>query len=87
MRRKIAESSRNSDRKVFIRCYITGSSEKLGFVIQSKTDRKVAVSCLWNGVDVLAVLPTGFGKSLILKALRFVASNDHATAMGLYPSE
>ena len=42
-----------------IRYFKTGFSEKLGFEIQLKTDHKVAVGCLLDGVDVFAVLQTG----------------------------
>ena len=53
----------------FLFTIITGFSEKLGLQIQLKTDQKVAVSCLWDDLDVLAILSTGFGMSLILKSL------------------
>ena len=42
------------------------------------------LGCLLDGADVLAVLTTGFSKSLILKAFVVaskMASNDHATTM------
>ena len=51
-------------------------------MIQLKTDQKIAVSFLLDGVDVLAVSPTGFGKSLIFKAFVMaskMANNGHAT--------
>ena len=65
----------------------TGFSEKLGFEIRLKTDKKV-VSFLLDTVDVLAVRPTGFGKSLIFQAFVMASkmeSNDHATAMVYIP--
>ena len=44
--------------------------EKLGFEIQLKTDQKVAVRCLLDGVNVLAIYwSTDFGKSLIFQPL------------------
>ena len=62
----------------------TGFLEKLGFKIQMKTDHKVAVGCLLDGVDVFAVLQTGFGQSLVFQAFVMtskMASNYHATAI------
>ena len=53
-----------------------------------KTDPKVAVSCLLDGVDVLAVLTTGFGNSLIFQAFVMaskMASNDHTAAVVYIP--
>ena len=52
----------------FLFSIITGFLEKLGFEIQLKTDQKVTISCFGDGVDVLAVLPTGFSKCLILNS-------------------
>ena len=50
-----------------IRYFKTGFSEELGLKIQLMTDHKVAVGCLLDGVNVFAVLQTGFGKSLIFQ--------------------
>ena len=55
------------------------------FEVQWKTDQKVAVRMTF---DVLTVLPSGFGKSLLFQALVMaskMASNDHATAMVYMP--
>ena len=60
----------------------------MGFEIQLKTDHKVAVGCLLDGVDVFAVLQTGFGKSVVFQAFVMaskMASNYHATAMVYTP--
>ena len=64
----------------------TGFSEKLGFGIQLKTD-KVGVGCLLDGVDVFAVLQTGFGKSLIFQAFVMASkmASNYATAMVYTP--
>ena len=37
--------------------------QKLGFSIQLRKEPNVAVNCLLDGKDVLAVLPTSFGNS------------------------
>ena len=42
-------------------------SELLGGLIL-KEERKLAVEALMSGKDVLAVLPTGFGKSVIYQS-------------------
>ena len=53
--------------KFLIVLFKTEFSEKMGLDIKLKTAQKVAVSCLLDGADVLAVLPTGFDKSLIFQ--------------------
>ena len=48
--------------------HLVGKKEKLRFErrrIQLKTEQELAVTVLLDGKDVLAVLPTGYGKSLI----------------------
>ena len=48
--------------------HLVGKKEKLRFErrrIQLKTEQELAVTVLLDGKDVLAVLPTGSGKSLI----------------------
>ena len=37
--------------------------QKLGFSIRLRKEQNVAVNCLLDGKDVLAVLPTSFGNS------------------------
>ena len=48
--------------------HLVGKKGKLRFErrrIQLKTEQELAVKVLLDGKDVLAVLPTGYGKSLI----------------------
>ena len=60
--RKITESSRKNDRDEIFNSILSGILEKLGIEIQLNTDPEVAVSCLLDHVDVLAVTPTGFAR-------------------------
>ena len=75
MRSKIAEDGGRSLR-----------DEILGFEIQLNTDQEVDVKYLWDSVDVLAVLPNSFSKSLIFQAFVMaskMASNDHTAALDI----
>ena len=43
-------------------------STKLRFSLELKVEEREALNSLLDGSDVLAVLPTGYGKSLIFHA-------------------
>lgn len=49
-------------------------SNNLKFRLQLKPEQRNAVECLLKGDDVLAVLPTGYGKSLIFQLFAVAAS-------------
>ena len=85
---KFTRERLRSDCDFLIRCFKTGFSEKFWFKIKMKTDHKVAVCCLLDGVGVFAVLRTGFGKSFIFQAFVMaikMTSNYHATPMVYTP--
>ena len=42
--------------------------QKIGFTIRLREEQKVAINCLYEGRDVLAVPLTGFEKRLIFQA-------------------
>ena len=65
----VKESSSN----VFI-----NSSNQLGSLIL-KEEQKLAVEALLSGEDVMAILPTGFGKSIIYQSF-IIAKNFANTA-------
>ena len=48
-------------------------SAKLKFSLELKDEQYSAIDSLLNGNDVLAVLPTGYGKSLIFQLLVFIS--------------
>ena len=49
-------------------------SAKLGFALKLKEEQTVAVKSLLDGKDVLGILPTGFGKSMVYQM--FVTASD-----------
>ena len=57
-------------------------SEHLGGLIL-KDEQKLAVEALMSGKDVLAVLPTGFGKSVIYQS--FVIAKDSSSIVVIVP--
>ena len=59
---------------------ITGKSLTL------KDEQKEAVKSLLSGRDVLAILPTGFGKSLIFQLFAIAKSIEAAPARALFLS-
>ncbi|CAB4043304.1 ATP-dependent DNA helicase Q1, partial [Paramuricea clavata] len=63
--------SRNSNELIEEAC--RKLSEKLNFPFKLKTEQRNALESLLNGNDVLAVLPTGYGKSLIFQLYILVA--------------
>jgi ATP-dependent DNA helicase RecQ len=63
--------SRNSNE--FIEEACRKLSETLNFPFKLKTEQRKALESLLNGNDVLAVLPTGYGKSLIFQLYILVA--------------
>ena len=59
---------------------LTEYSEKVGHEIVFKPEQKLAIEHLLQNRDVLAVLPTGFGKSLIFQHYIFVKRRDTPNA-------
>ena len=57
-------------------------SERLGGLIL-KDEQRLAVEALMSGKDVLAVLPTGFGKSVIYQS--FVIAKDSSSIVVIVP--
>ena len=57
-------------------------SERLGGLIL-KDEQRLAVEALVSGKDVLAVLPTGFGKSVIYQS--FVIAKDSSSIVVIVP--
>ncbi|CAH3156858.1 unnamed protein product [Porites lobata] len=57
-------------------------SERLGGLIL-KDEQRLAVEALMSGKDVLAVLPTGFGKSVIYQS--FVITKDSSSTFVIIP--
>ena len=57
-------------------------SEHLGGLIL-KDEQRLAVEALMSGKDVLAVLPTGLGKSVIYQS--FVAAKDSSSIVVIVP--
>ena len=57
-------------------------SERLGGLIL-KYEQRLAVEALRSGKDVLAVLPTGFGKSVIYQS--FVIAKDFSSIVVIVP--
>ena len=57
-------------------------SERLGGLIL-KDEQRLAVEALMSGKDVLAVLPTGFGKSVIYQS--FIIAKDSSSIVVIAP--
>lgn len=51
-------------------------SVKLNFILKLKAEQRLALNCFPDGIDVFAVLPTGYGKSLIFQLVVFVAERE-----------
>ena len=51
-------------------------SSKSSRELHLKKEQDIAVKCLLKEKDVLAVLPTGFGKSLVFQVLAIITSMD-----------
>ena len=51
-------------------------STKLRFSLELKVEQREALNSLLDGSDVLAVLPTGYGKSLIFQLLVLVGKEE-----------
>ena len=49
---------------------------KLRFSLELKVEQREALNSLLDGSDVLAVLPTGYGKSLIFQLLVLVGKEE-----------
>ena len=62
--REMASVAKDSSSDVFVKL-----SNQLGGLVL-KEEQKLAVEALLSGKDVMAVLPTGFGKSIIISKLR-----------------
>ena len=62
-------ASRNTDRLLVFEQALSASLSELGFESLKKEQRQAVESIVMDGRDVLAVLPTGFGKSLIYQVL------------------
>lgn len=64
-------------------------SSKLGFNLIMKKEQYLAVESLLDGLDVLGVLPTGYGKSLIYQvfvlARKMKSSGEHTSALVVSP--
>lgn len=62
-------------------------SNKFDVSVQLKDEQRMALSCLLDGSDVLAVLPTGYGKSLIFQLLVLVgqAAETQTSALVVCP--
>ena len=97
--RKLACQLESSNKMALMRDFLTSRSdiinevlqkfeEKLGFKINLKKEQKIAIDSLLNGEDVVAVLPTGFGKSLIFQTFVMasqLALKEQATVLVVAP--
>ena len=59
------------------RCFIDEAKAHIGFQKLLKPEQNLCLETLLSGRDVLAILPTGFGKSLIYQLFPFVMSLKH----------
>ena len=61
-------------------------SSQIGFNIRLREEQNVAVNCLLDGGDVLVVLPTGFGKSLIFQTwVKVLSQGEPSTLLVVSP--
>ena len=75
--------SRQSNKNILIEDTSRKLSEKLHIQFKLKTEQCKALESLLNGDDVLAILPTGYGKSVIFQLYILVSQVERIKRTGL----